>query len=144
MTDRKATFLKQFKNLSFAKKGINLPLTNNIPIQKDKEMDTFKKIFLAVIFINLALIGTVVLLRKNLPPEVPLLYGMPEGETQLVKTIFLTLPAFLTIFFSIINFLISIFVKEKFARQILIYSLIFLSFFSLVSIAKIIFLVGNI
>lgn len=141
----KPVFINQFKNILFTKKRGDAILSFSRPNinQKDKETSTFKKIFFFVLFINLALAISIVLSIKKLPPEVPLLYGLPEGEEQLVKTIFLTAPAIFIIFFSIFNFFISFFIKDKFAKQILIYSLIFLSFFSFVSIIKIIFLVGS-
>jgi hypothetical protein len=116
-------------------------MTENI-VKEDK--NPFRKIFNIIIAINILAIIGIIFLQNKLPPEVPLFYGLPEGENQLVKTIFLTIPPIVTLFFSLVNLLISSFFKDKFVKEVLIYSLIFLSFFSLVTIIKIALLVGNI
>lgn len=144
MPKPKALFLNQSKNLAFIKKGVDIATTKVKTYHRDKETNIFKKIFIFVLSVNLALIGVVITLRKKLPLEIPLFYGLPEGEEQLTKNIFLIVPAVFAIIFSIINILILIPTKDRFTKGVLIYSLIFISFLSLVSIVKIIFLVGNV
>lgn len=111
---------------------------------KNKEEKNIKNVWLFSIIINLFLIIGIFLLQKKLPPELPLFYGLPEGKDQLVKIDLFILPPLLAIGFSLTHFLIYKNVEDKFIKEVLIYSLLFLSFFSLVAILKVVFLVGNI
>lgn len=143
MPKRKQIFPKISRKIYLpSKKGI-LPIkTENTP--KDKEIENHKKVFAFSLILNTTLIIFVLLFNKNLPPEVPLLYNLPEGNEQLAKSVFLIIPAVFAILLSFINIILCLIIKDKFAKSVLVYSLIFISFITFVSIIKIFFLVGNI
>lgn len=138
---QRLAFLDKLKNIKTINKKSSLADNQK---DKDKEEKTIKNAWLFSIIINLFLIIGIFLLQKKLPPELPLFYGLPEGEGQLVKTNLFALPPLLAVGFSLINFLIYNKVEDKFIKEVLIYSLLFLSFFSLVTVLKVAFLVGNI
>lgn len=112
-------------------------------IREDKN-ECKTKIYLTSFILNSSLIAGVFLGKNMLPPEVPLFYGLPEGEGQLVHWQFLGIPSIIAIVFTIINFLICKNSKNVLIKQISTYILIPINFFSLVAIIKIIVLVGNI
>jgi hypothetical protein len=93
--------------------------------------------------INLILIVAVLVLKNNLPPQVPLLYGLAEGEEQLVPRILLTLPSLAAIIITSINFGLSFLVKDAFIKKILLATPIVVTFLATITCLKIIFLVGS-
>lgn len=100
------------------------------------------------IYMSLALIiftsGATFLLRNRIPPQVPLYFGLAEGEQQLGSDKSLFIPPLVSLVVVGINLFISFWVNSNFARQILIFSGFFVSLLSFVAVFKIIFLVGNI
>jgi hypothetical protein len=104
----------------------------------------FKNIIILSFFINIIGAGSVFLIRKNfLPPEVPLFYGFPEGESQITTSINLVLPFIFSITVISINIILASFIKDEFLKKTLILSSLVTTFFSLITILKIIFLVGS-
>jgi len=79
----------------------------------------------------------------NLPQQVPLYYSLPWGELQLVSTSALFLVPTLSIVLFLINHLFAIGLSKKnpLLSQLLIYTSLLVSFFFLVTLVKIIFLV---
>ena len=55
----------------------------------------FKNYAIASLFVNLLIILSAILAQRFLPPEVPLFYGLAEGEEQLAPRLFLLLPSLL-------------------------------------------------
>lgn len=96
---------------------------------------------LAFITIQLALI---VWQFGNLPEQVPLYYSLPWGESQLVSasTLFLV-PTFSIVLF-LINHLFAIGFSKKnpLLSQLLIFASLIISFFFLITLIKIVFLVA--
>lgn len=102
------------------------------------------KHFYISIGVNLALILAIILVRPFLPPVVPLLYGKPVGEMQLVNSIWLIIPSLVSIVISLINFLLNkYFVKDNFHKKILSYTSLFINILVAITVVKIIFLVGS-
>lgn len=79
----------------------------------------------------------------NLPQQVPLYYSLPWGESQLVSTSSLFLVPTLSIVLLFVNHLFAIGFSKKnpLLSQLLIFSSLIVSFFFLLTLVKIIFLV---
>lgn len=104
----------------------------------------FRNYILASLGVNLLIISVVLLFRKSiLPPEVPLFYGLPEGQEQLASSSALIFPSIISIFITLLNSTIASFVRDGFLKKSLIVSGIFSVLFPLATILKIIFLVGS-
>ncbi len=101
------------------------------------------KISLGLAGLNLTVALLVMFLKNKLPPVIPLYYGLPQGEQQLVQNAFLVIPSLVACGFSIINGVIANFVKKDFLTNSLLTISFTLSAFAIVSVSKIFFLVGN-
>jgi len=101
------------------------------------------KLFYSSLVLNLISILSVIILRNNLPPEVPLFYGFAEGEEQLTSVLSLTLPGIFSLIIVGVNFFVATLSQNNFLRHTLIVSSFFVSTLSLVTTFKIIFLVGS-
>lgn len=97
----------------------------------------------AAIVINVLVILSVLALIGFLPPQVPLFYGLPEGQDQLATSWFLILPATTSLFILTSNLLITPLIKESFLQKTLVLAGIATVFFSTITTIKIIFLVGS-
>ena len=80
---------------------------------------------------------------RYLPPEVPLYYGLPEGEAQIVPSLNLVFPFVFSLIIISINTLITSFIKDDFLKKTLIIGGLVTTFFSVITIIKIIFLVAS-
>ena len=86
---------------------------------------------------------TVILSQKYLPPQVPLFYGLPEGENQLSSSWGLAIPGAVSLIITGLNLLICLFLENRFLQKSLILSSLTVSIFSFVTTIKILFLVGS-
>lgn len=114
----------------------------------------FRKYVLLAILINLLVVVAVAISQPILPPDVPLFYGLPEGESQLASSWFLVLPALFSLFFVVVNALLANLMAKalavtsvpqtttEFSRKVLSACSLAVSFFSTITTIKIIFLVG--
>lgn len=84
----------------------------------------------------------VFVLKDLLPPQVPLYYGKPVGEDQLVPTLGLLIAPGVSLGIIIINIALSRIVSDVFFKKALIMSSFFVSLLTAITILKIIFLVG--
>jgi len=103
----------------------------------------FSKWVYASFVINLVVIVFVLIIRRWLPPQVPLFYGMAEGEGQLAPSIFLAIPAMAAIGISIANIFISLALKDTFIKKALIVAGLAATFLATITVVKIVFLVGS-
>jgi hypothetical protein len=103
----------------------------------------FKNTLIFFFLFNLVLIIIILLIQNMLPPQIPLFYGLAEGEEQLVFRIWLILPSLVTLLVMIINSLIAFTAKDVFIKKSLIVSLLALSILTITTTFKIAFLVGN-
>lgn len=94
--------------------------------------------------INLIVIILILVLRNNIPPEVPLFYGKPQGVEQLASQNILIIPALFAIIITILNSLISNFIKDNFLQKVLAGIMVTVTMLSTITIFRIIFLVGSI
>ena len=103
----------------------------------------FKRAYLSAGLINLLAILFVFVFSQNIPPEVPLLYGLPRGEEQLVPKFFLILPTAAALIIVILAALTSIKIKDLFVKQIFLGTSIVITTLAIMTVVKIINLVGS-
>lgn len=128
---RKLVGSNDLKNLAVKKDGKNL---TKIPL--------IKVVYFCLILILLSLVS-VITFQRNLPPEIPLFYGLAEGPEQLSSSLGLVIPSLLSLIFLITNVFLTLILKDKFLKQTLIIATFAVSLFSTITTFKIIFLVGS-
>jgi len=101
------------------------------------------RITIASIALSAASIVLVSLLQKNLPPQVPLFYGLAEGEEQLATPILLIVPASISLIIIFVNSLISHLWKNEFLQEALTFAALAVSVLSAIATFKVILLVGS-
>ena len=111
--------------------------------EKIRDDIPFKKFVYLAVFFNLLLIAVIFLIKNFLPPEIPLFYGLPEGQDQLGSVYLLALPCIISTGIIFLNILLGTLVKDEFLVKILCLTGIASAFFSIVTTLKIIFLVGS-
>lgn len=111
--------------------------------QKRLEVLPFKKLAFASLLISCATIVLVILLRKFLPPEVPLFYGRPKGEEQLATSFSLIIPSLVSFSILVLNSVVSLFLEDEFLRKALVLAGVSIVFFSTITTIKIFLLVGS-
>jgi hypothetical protein len=102
----------------------------------------FRGFVVAALALNILSVLAFFVLRGNIPPVIPLLYGRPSGESQLVPSLGLLVAPGISLFFLAVNLLISGFVGDIFAKKLLITAGLLLSLLTSITLFKIIFLVG--
>ncbi len=108
-----------------------------VPVKSQANAFFYGSLALGVFSILLILIT-----KSLLPPLVPLFYGKPAGESQLVPTLALLIAPAVSILITLINTLLASFTKEDFLKKILTVSSFFVSLLISLTVFKIIFLVG--
>lgn len=84
--------------------------------------------------------GLVALTIKDLPPEIPLFYSLPWGESRLTSPIWLWILPAVSGVILLINLLISQFLFETVLSRILVATTTLVALMSLISLGKIILL----
>lgn len=122
----------------------------NIKLKKivDSSKSSFKKVPLLkliyiTIAINLVTCLLVLIFQGNLPPEVPLFYGLAEGEEQVVPSLWLLIPTASSALLLLLNTLLALLLKDDFLQKTLILTSFALAVLSLTTSIKIVFLVGS-
>lgn len=100
----------------------------------------FKNPLITAVSVNIIIILIILLLQGFFPPQVPLLYGLPEGEAQLVSSLSLTIPSLISLLIIVINVFISYLLKEEFFKKVLILAAVGLTVFSATTTIKIVML----
>ena len=77
--------------------------------------------------LSLVNIVVVLLIKNFLPPQIPLYYGLAEGQEQLSGTLGLVVPGILSLSLTSVNTIIMFFVKDNFIKQTLIISSLLLT-----------------
>lgn len=114
-----------YKNTIKIKGGIN---RKNIP---------FVQISLVFLLISVLLIIFIVIYSKNLPPQMPLYYGFPRGERQLVAPISLVIPVLISSLFITTNSILAYFIKNIFLKNAIVAGAQFGSVLTIITIVKI-------
>lgn len=125
-------------------KSLNFQFTNTkIQDTIEKAIPTPKVLYFSV-FLALTSLFVVWISQKVLPPEIPLLYGLPEGEDQITNSAGLMIPNLIAIASIVVNATLAFFLEDKFVKTVLIYAGLAIVIFSTITTVKIIFLVGSI
>lgn len=134
---------KKVDKIYFPSKSVKRLWEEKFTKSKDALIESipFKDILIVATFFNILIILVVLLLQKFFPPQVPLLYGLPEGESQLVSSLSLTIPSLVSLLVIAINVSISYFLKEEFFKKVLIMTAVGLTVFSITTTVKIVLLV---
>jgi len=102
----------------------------------------FKNYFYTSIALDLVMMLAIVLLKGFLPPVVPLLYGNPTGNSQLLPTLGLLVAPGISLTVTVINISLSLIIKEEFLRKILAVSSVLVTILVAITVIKVFFLVG--
>jgi hypothetical protein len=103
----------------------------------------FRQWIIACLAVNLVLILAVFIFQNNLPPQIPLLYGLAEGEEQLVPRLLLTLPNLAALVITLINVGVALINNDLFLKKILVVAAIAATLLASITSFKIFFLVGS-
>jgi len=103
----------------------------------------YKEFFGFCLLVNIGVIAFVLVLGGMLPPVVPLMYGLPVGEEQLVAKGFLTIPSAVSVILIIVNVIIAKFSSASFIQKVLVGLTIAITLLSAVTTMKIFFLVAS-
>lgn len=109
----------------------------------DKFQIPFAKIVAISIGISLLNIIIVILLQGALPPEIPLFYGLAEGEEQLSTSLGLIIPGLFSLFINSVNIALALPLQNDFLQKTLVLTALAVSIISLITSVEIIFLVGS-
>ncbi len=104
---------------------------------------TVPKAVIYLVVLNITIIVLITLLNSKLPPELPLFYGLAYGKEQLAPSYYLVLPSVVALVIIIINTVISFFLEDSFLKTSLLITNFAVTFFSIITTVKIIFLVGS-
>lgn len=111
-------------------------------MQKIKlQIDNYSRIFFAGAFVIAVIEGLlIILVRSKLPPQVPLYYSLPWGDSQLTSPHALWwLPA-ICIVIIVVNLIISIFLKQLVLTRILSSGSLLAAMLAIITLGKIIML----
>lgn len=112
-------------------------------VHLNTDLIPFRNYVYFCLFLAIAAIIAVVILLKWLPPQVPLYYGLPEGEAQLAPALGLILPSLVALAVLTVNVTACFFIEDDFLKKALILTAIGVTFFTTITTIKIIFLVGS-
>lgn len=115
-----------------------------IKIDSRFEKIPLKSLFVISIIVNITFILLGLVSQLVLPPEVPLFYGLPKNSEQLAPSLFIVIPATISLIITILNAVISINIDSIYLKKSLAFASISVCLLSVVAIYKIIFLVGSI
>lgn len=99
--------------------------------------------YIIALVANLFMIAVTAISYNFLPPVVPLYYGKAVSESMLAPSWALIIPSVMAILIMIVNFFISKWMlKDIFLKSVLSYTSIFITILSVITVIKIISLVG--
>lgn len=108
------------------------------------EVKKVSRSFWILLTINILFIIFLFLTYSKLPPLIPLFYGAASGGLQVASKQGIFLPSVITVIAILVNLIFSTLTSDQFLKRIFIGSLWFLSFLSMYTTVRILFLVGNI
>lgn len=103
----------------------------------------FVKLFYLSLIISALNILTVISIKRFLPPQIPLYYGLAEDESQLASSSSLIVTGVLSLAVVVINGTAAALLKREFIQKILVLTSFAVSFMTEVTTVKIILLVGS-
>jgi hypothetical protein len=102
----------------------------------------FGNFFLSAIVINVVSCIGILILRGFLPPIIPLLYGRPEGVEQLTQPLWLFIAPGISLVITFVNLSLSNWSTDVFLKKILAVTALTVSLINLITVIKIVLLVG--
>jgi hypothetical protein len=134
---------KKIGKIHFPNKNVKKLWKEKFTKNKDALVENipFKDALVVAASVNILIILIVLLLQRFFPPQVPLLYGLPEGESQLVSSLSLAIPSLISLLVIAVNIFISYLLEEEFFKKILIITAIGLTIFSTTTTIKIVLLI---
>lgn len=116
----------------------------NIISQTSQKRLVYPGLFYTTLAFSVLTITAAFLINKQLPPQIPLYYGLAEGEDQLAPSILLVFPGVLGLIILLLNTAISFLTKELFYKKVLLVSAFAANVLVIITTIKIAFLIGNI
>lgn len=114
---------------------------------KDKLVNVSKLPFLKLIYISILLnvmtMLVILFLKKQIAPEIPLFYGLPEGNSQIATNEELIIPSMISLLVILTNITISAVLQNEFLKKVLIIVSLIITLLSLTTTLEIFFLIGN-
>jgi hypothetical protein len=104
---------------------------------------TWSKTTIGTITVNVVMMLILFLNLNRIPPIVPLFFGNPTGGTQLAPSKALFLPSIAVIVITLLNRVMSYFIKDRFVDSVFVWVSIVLTLLSVVTTLKVMSLVGN-
>lgn len=92
---------------------------------------------------NIITIIVVLIFQKNLPPEIPLYYGLPRSTRQLATPPELIIPLIISLVVAFFNNSIAFLTKSDFLKKVLIIASYFIIAMAIITVIKIMLLVGT-
>jgi hypothetical protein len=119
--------------------------SNKLATQTRKSLGKIPLIRIVYISVGLCVTTAIAIitLQHNLPPEVPLFYGLAEGEGQLSTSLGLITPSAVSLTIIFINTALATIFTNRFLQQTLIATGFIAALFSTITTAKIILLIGS-
>lgn len=102
----------------------------------------FKGLIYASLAINIVSVLLILTVQRLLPPVVPLFYGLPYGQDQLVPSVGLFIVPGACLLVIVLNAVLSGYFNDQFYKKTLIISAALISVLGVITVLKIIFLVG--
>jgi hypothetical protein len=103
----------------------------------------FLKLFYLSLFLAFTPPIIVMTLGKLLPPEVPVFYGLPDGEGQLGLKSFLAIPGIISLLIIGVNSVVLFLTTNPYLKKVLVVAGFVASMLSAITVIKIFFLVGT-
>mgnify|MGYP001571126629 CR=1 FL=1 len=98
---------------------------------------------LLAIFVNTATILAMLIMIKNLPPEIPLFFGRPQSINQLAPKAFILFPPAISILLTLVNLFLVKIVNNSFLEKTLIGISFTMTILSTIAVIRIAILVGS-
>jgi hypothetical protein len=116
-----------------------------IPRKSQEQIENIplKGLIYITLAINVLMVLSVLLLKKFLPPVVPLYYGLVKSEAQLTKQTYLIIPSLTSFTVLLTNIFFSIFSDNEYLKKTLIVGAFAVTFLSAITTLKITFLIGS-
>lgn len=102
-----------------------------------------KRVFVSSLIVNFLTAIAVLISQSHLPPQIPLFYGLAEGEEQLSFPLGLIIPTLLALLITVVNASLTLIIKNDFLQKTLILAGFAVTIFSTITTVKIILLVGS-
>jgi hypothetical protein len=95
------------------------------------------------ILINVGVIVTLLLLKRYIPPEVPIFYGLPEGKNQLGSMEQLIIPSMVSLMVILVNISTASLLQNDYLKRVLIIVSLIITLLSLITSVEITLLIGS-